>query len=529
MSRRRDPRLKKAHEEVEFDQSMVRELMRCSTDPKYFIKNYIKVKHPKRGKIPFSLYDYQEDMVDLYNSDDDVIIMSARQTGKTESICAYLLWYAIFNEDVTILVVSNNSTNAMEIISKVQYAYKELDNWIKPGIDDDSWNKHECKFDNGSRIVSTTTTEDSGRGMAISLLYCDELSFVKSSIQEKFWTSISPTLATGGKCIISSTPNGNSNLFAELWRGATNGINSFKYKHVPWDAPPGRDEEFKHQQIGKIGKRKWYQEYECRFLSEDHTLIDTMIINNIENEMDVKYKDNDGEPPVAFEIGDLQFFKKVNKSMAYLVSVDVASGVGNDYSVIEVTEFPSMEQVLEFRSNDTNEKFLYSRLKNILLFLQQNSKEVYFSVENNGLGASILALYEYDEKPPQSAYLISDSNSKRLGLSMSESTKRTASMKLKNMIETRSYKFYSKQIIKELKSYTRQGANFKAETGSTDDTISALLILMRMLEEMADYNAYAFDKLYNIKGQDVQQENFDDEFVDNPETLDDMPMPISIG
>jgi len=172
MSRRRDPRLKKAHEEIEFDQSMVRELMRCSTDPKYFIKNYIKVKHPKRGKIPFALYDYQEEMVDLYNSDDDVIIMSARQTGKTESICAYLLWYAIFNEDVTVLVVSNNSTNAMEIISKVQYAYKELDNWIKPGIDDDSWNKHECKFDNGSRIVSTTTTEDSGRGMAISLLYC---------------------------------------------------------------------------------------------------------------------------------------------------------------------------------------------------------------------------------------------------------------------------------------------------------------------------------------------------------------------
>jgi len=92
---------------------------------------------------------------------------------------------------------------------------------------------------------------------------CDELAFVKSSIQEKFWTSISPTLATGGKCIISSTPNGNSNLFAELWRGANNEINSFKYKHVPWDAPPGRDEEFKRQQIGKIGKRKWYQEYEC--------------------------------------------------------------------------------------------------------------------------------------------------------------------------------------------------------------------------------------------------------------------------
>lgn len=529
MSRRRDPRLKKAHEEIDFDQDMVRELMRCSTDPQYFIKNYIKVKHPRRGKIPFNLYDYQEDMVDLYNSDDDVIIMSARQTGKTESICAFLLWYAIFHEDSTILVVSNNSTNAMEIIGKIQYAYKELDNWIKPGIDDDSWNKHECKFDNSSRIVSTTTTEDSGRGMAISLLYCDELAFVKANIQEKFWTSISPTLSTGGKCIISSTPNGNSNLFAELWRGAQNGINPFRYKHVPWYAPPGRDEEFKQAQIGKIGKRQWLQEYECEFLSQDYTLIDTMIINNIEREMDEKYKENDGDPPIAYTIGDLEFFKKVNKSMAHLVTVDVASGSGLDYSVIQVTEFPSMEQILEFRSNDTNEKFLYSRLKNILLFLQQNSKEVYFSVENNGLGASILALYEYDQTPPRDAYLISDSNSKRLGLSMSETTKRSASMKLKNMVESRTYKFYSRHLLKEFKSYTRQGANYKAEVGSTDDAIAALLILMRMLEEMADYNAYAFDKIYNIKGQDSQQEEFDEEFTDDPKNLDDMPMPISIG
>jgi hypothetical protein len=526
MSRRRNPRLKKAHKEIEYTQADIQELVRCAKDPKYFIKNYIRIKHPKKGKISFDLYDYQEDMVDLYHRERFSILMSARQTGKTETICAYLLWYAIFNEDVTIMVVSNKSDNAKEIIGKIQYAYEELPDWLKPGIDEDSWNKHECKFDNASRIISTTTSEDSGRGYAISLLYCDEFAFVKNSIQEKFWTSILPTISTGGDCIISSTPNGNSNLFAELWKGAQNGINEFKAMHIPWYAPPGRNEEFKKQQIGALGKRKWLQEYECRFLSSDITLIDSFVLNQIENEMDKRFEEHDGEPPVAFKIGDLEFFKKINKSLAYIVSVDVASGNGNDYSVIEVTEFPTMEQVLEFRSNNTNEKFLYSRLKNILLFLQQNSSEVYFSVENNGLGASILALYEYDENPPESSMLVSDNNSKRLGLSMSENTKRGACMKLKHMIENRNYKFHSRQLLREFKGYTRQGATFKAETGATDDCIAALLILMRILEEMADHNPYAYDQLYNIKGQDDKQKEWDDEFTDDPTSIDDMALPI---
>lgn len=151
---------------------MAQELIRCSVDPKYFIQKYIYIKHPVQGKIRFNLYDYQEDMIDLYHKKDYAIVMSARQTGKTETICAYLLWFAMFNEDVTVLVASNKSDNAKEIISKIQYAYEELPEWLKPGIDEDSWNKHECKFDNASRIVSTTTSPDSGRGMAISLLYC---------------------------------------------------------------------------------------------------------------------------------------------------------------------------------------------------------------------------------------------------------------------------------------------------------------------------------------------------------------------
>lgn len=529
MSRRRNPNLKSAYSQETYTRDQFQEIMRCAADPAYFIKNYVYILHPVKGRIKFSLYDYQHDMVDLYHKSQRAIVLSARQTGKTETICAYLLWFAIFHEEVTILIASNKSRGAMEIISKIQNVYEYLPHWLKPGINDDSWNKHECNFDNKSRIVSTTTSKDSGRGMSISLLYCDEFAFVPNNIQNKFWTSISPTLSTGGRCIISSTPNGNSDLFAQLWRGAQNKTNDFAFMHVPWDAPPGRDDEFKKEQIGLLGKRKWLQEFECVFLSSEVTLIDSYILNQIESKMETKFADNDGVPPIAFSVGDLDFFKPINRDMTYLVGVDVASGNGNDYSVITVVEFPTMEQVLEFRSNKLSEQFLYARLKNILLYLQQNCEEVYFSVENNGLGASVLALYEFDDNPPRSAYLISEQNNKRLGLSMSEATKKRAALKFKNMIETETYNFYSLALLREMKSYTRQGATYKAEVGATDDSIAAHLIIMRIIEEMAEYNPHAYDKIYNTAGYDNMQDEWDSEFTNDPKTLDDMPMPITLG
>lgn len=265
----RNPGLKKANSVSEYTREQIIELQRCARDPIYFIRNYVKIKHPKRGKVPFALYDYQEELVRMYQGNRFNIILSARQTGKTETSCAFLLWYAIFQSEKTVLIASNKSTNAMELIGKIKFAYEELPHWLKPGIDADNWNKHHLGFDNKSRIVSTTTSKDSGRGLAISLIYCDELAFVKPHVQEEFWDSILPTISTGGAMIITSTPNGDSNLFARMWFTAIGkevherDDEAFIPLHVKWDQPPGRDAKFRRMMIDKLGERKWEQEFEC--------------------------------------------------------------------------------------------------------------------------------------------------------------------------------------------------------------------------------------------------------------------------
>lgn len=254
------------------------ELGRFLSGPVYFARNFVRIQHPKLGDIPFEMYGYQEEMIDLYLNNNKVITLASRQIGKTVVAMAFLIWYAVFNPNKTILIAANKNDIAMEIIKKIQFAYEFMPMWLKPGVNDDGWNKHECGFDNGSRIISTATSANSGRGLAISLLYLDEFAFVPQNVQEEFWTSILPTLSTGGAAIITSTPNGAVDKFASLWRAANLDNNTDGMMFVPlqvqWDQPPGRTEKFKKQHIAMLGELKWRQEYECVGCETNITLMD---------------------------------------------------------------------------------------------------------------------------------------------------------------------------------------------------------------------------------------------------------------
>lgn len=501
---KRNPRLKKAGATCEYTPEMIAEVRKCAKDPAYFARNYVFIKHAKRGKIPFNLYPYQEEMLKMYQENRYNIILSARQTGKTETTCAFLLWFAIFHSDKTILVVSNKASNAKEMIGKIQYAYEELPDWLKPGIDDASWNKHECAFANKSRIIAQATSSDSGRGLSISLLYCDEFAFVRPHIQAEFWDSVSPTLSTGGSCIISSTPNGDSNLFAELWRKATLNAqnNVFHYKHVPWNAPPGRDETFKQQQIGILGERKWRQEYECDFLSSDGGLMDSYIMGSIQKEVESR------QPEFIIREDDYEhkFFAKINPLATYIVGVDPATGSGLDYSSIQVFEFPSMLQVMEYRSNLMTPNFIYGMLKKIVNFIASSGAQVYFSAENNGVGQSIIALYMADETQPHATF-VSEVGKGKLGIVTSPKSKIRTCVKMKNMIEKRAVTLTSDTLVKELKSYVRKNGSYEAQIGSTDDCIAAFLIVIRIIEEIANYDAEAYHMMYTFEEPEAWSED----------------------
>lgn len=275
-----DERLvKKAYKKEKYSDEQLLELAKCAdkeNGPLYFMENFLYVQHATRGKIKFVPYDYQKKMVECFNENKYSILLCSRQQGKTTVASAYLLWYGMFVPDSTILIASKTGTDAKEIMQKIRYAYEEIPNHIRAGVKE--YNKHSLMFDNNSRIISTTTTENTGRGMALSLVYLDEFAFVNPpSIAEELWTSLSPTLSTGGRCILSSTPNSETDTFAKIWFDAINtldeygnfrnekglGINGFKSFFVDWTGNPERDEKWAEQERTKIGTDRFQREHEC--------------------------------------------------------------------------------------------------------------------------------------------------------------------------------------------------------------------------------------------------------------------------
>ena len=500
-----NPYLKKANEEYDYTGDLLLELEKCRKDVLYFVNNYCQLQHPVHGSAPFTLRPYQKRVLKAFQENRLSILLAARQIGKSWLAGAFLLWYAAFKFEQTILILSNKNDNAMEMIHRVRFMYERLPHWLKPGLTADGWNKHSVAFDNGSRIISQATSENSGRGLSVSLLFLDEFAFVRDGVAEEFWTSVSPTLATGGSCIMASTPNGDTNRFAVLWRGANSrqdptsaGINGFFPVQVEWFEPPDRDEAFKEKEIAKIGNAKWLQEYECEFLSSDPTLIDAIVLANLHD----LTKDN---KPVG-TLGEVMFFKPPVKGVTYLVGVDPSSGNGNDYTDFEVYEFPSMQQIAQYRSNTASTVISYHLLKKLLNYLESTGSTVYFSVENNGLGEALMALYENDDTPPVNSEFISEAGQGRKGMATTGKSKIKACATLKEMVERNNIRIVSPVTVQELKDFIRKGGSYGAKYGATDDSVMATIIIIRLLEEIASFDQEAYDTVhthsYEVEGYD---------------------------
>lgn len=502
--------LKKPGTVSEYTPALIQELIKCSTDAIYFIQTYCKIVHPTKGLIPFTLYDFQKDIISAYVSNRYNILCSARQSGKSQISCVYLLHYAMFHPNSTILIVSNKASGAKEMVHRISTSYEYLPDWLRPAIDPGDWNKLSISFDNGSKIIAEATTPQSGRGLSVSLLFWDEMAWASSSknstdesLDRALWTSLSPVLAQGGSAILASTPNGDDNLFAEIWHNAYyNKNNGFHAVFVPWNAVPGRDEKFKEAEIAKISRQKWDQEYECKFISSDPILIDSTVL--------VNYKTDPLPEPDAY---GFNWFDTIKPNGNYILAIDPATGSGGDYTVMELYSFPQLNQIAEFRSNISYSSSVYQSIKILLKMLQKKgAANCYWSFENNAVGEGLVALYESDNDPIEFGDLISDSGKNRIGINTNKSKMKTC-LSLKELFEGGRLHIKSSVVLSELRNFVKRGSSYSGRLGSHDDTISAHLILIRILEEIITYedNAHAImHQSATFESDEIEEEYVDD-------------------
>jgi hypothetical protein len=488
--------VKTPYKNTTFTDEQLAEFVKCAdpvTGPQYFMDNFFYIQHPTRGKMLYHPFEYQKRLIDTYHNYRFSISMMPRQTGKSTSAAGYLLWYAMFVPDSTILIAAHKYTGSQEIMQRIRYAYELCPDHIRAGCT--SYNKGNLDFENGSRIVSATTTENTGRGMSISLLYADEFAFVRPGIAKEFWTSISPTLATGGKAIITSTPNSDEDQFALLWKGALKcedeygnptevGINGFKAYRSYWNEHPDRDEAWAAAQRAQLGEDRFRREMGCEFIINDETLI-----------APAKLIDLQGHEPL-YKTGQVRWFQRPREGRTYVVSLDPSLGTGGDAAAIQVFEANTTEQVAEWRHNRTPIPEQIRILADICAHINEivnDVKSIYFSVENNTIGeAALISIAEYGEENIK-GYFLSEpasggSRRYRKGFNTSNKPKLSACNKLKTLIESGKMKIRSASLVSELKTFVASGAGFAAKPGETDDLVMATVLNIRMLQLLQTYD-----------------------------------------
>ena len=499
---------KKAHTKEKFTESQVNDLLMCA-DPKegymYFVKNFFHIQHPVKGKMLFKPYEYQERLLQSYHDFRFNINMLPRQSGKTTCASAYLLWFAMFHPDQTILVAAHKYTGSQEIMQRIRYGYELCPDFIRAGVV--NYNKGSMEFENGSRIVSATTTGNTGRGMSISLLYCDEFAFVQPNIATEFWTSISPTLATGGRAIITSTPNSDEDEFAYIWKDSQDkfdeygdeksdgtGRNGFHGFRAEWHEHPDRDEAWKKVEMGRIGEERFRREYGCEFLVFDETLINS-----------IKLSELNGREPVL-KMGQVRWYKKPEKGNVYLIALDPSLGTGGDYGAIEVFEMPSMIQCAEWQHNITPVQQQVKILRDVLKYIadelgDDGTNNIYWSVENNTVGESALVVIDNLGEDTFPGLFLSEPLRKghvkkfRKGFNTTHGTKIATCAKVKYLIEEDKMKLNSRPLIGELKTFIAYNVTFKAKEGQHDDLVSALLLIIRMSLLLAEWDPGVLEQL----------------------------------
>jgi hypothetical protein len=494
-----NPNLKKANVSQEFTPDQVAEVIKCSENPVYFIKNYIKIVSLDKGLIPFDMYYFQEEMVQKFHDNRFNIAKLPRQSGKSTIVTSYLLWYVLFNPNVNVAILANKAATAREMLQRLQLSYENLPKWLQQGIL--QWNRGSLELENGSKILAASTSASAVRGMSFNVIFLDEFAFVPNHVADQFFSSVYPTISSGKstKVIIISTPHG-MNMFYKLWHDAERKANEYIPTEVHWSEVPGRDAAWKEQTIKNTSEQQFRVEFECEFLGSVDTLISPSKLRTM------VYGD-----PIAEKNG-LSMYEKTIQGHTYVITADVSRGVSGDYSaflVIDTTTIP-YKLVAKYRNNDIK-PILFP---NIIVDVARNYNHAFVLVEVNDVGGQVADIIQYDleydnllmcamrGRAGQQLGQGFSGKKTQMGIKMSSATKQVGCSNLKALLEDDKFLLNDYDCISELTTFIQKGQTFQAEEGCNDDLAMCMVIFAWMA--MQPY----FKELHD---NDVRQRIYDDQ------------------
>jgi len=485
------------------------EYRKCMNDPAYFAITYCKVISLDRGLVPFDLYPYQEEMFNHFNDNRFSVVLACRQSGKSISSVAYLLWYGLFHSEKNIAILANKGATAREMLSRVTLMLENLPFFLQPGTK--ALNKGSIEFSNNSKIIAAATSGSSIRGLSINLLFLDEFAFVENATE--FYTSTYPVISAGTdtKIIITSTANGIGNMFYTIWQGALQGTNSYKGFRVDWWDVPGRDEVWKAETISNTSQLQFDQEFGNTFFGTGDTLI------GAETLMKMKAI----QPIQILEAGDLLVYEKTIPNHQYITCVDVAKGRGKDsstFTIIDITSQP-FNQVAVYKCN-TISPILFP---DIIAKYSTTYNTAYVIIESNDQG-TLVCRGLYHELEYENVHVSSALKSDGIGIEITRKTKRIGCSGIKDIIESGKLTINDAATITEISTFIAKGQSYEASTGNHDDLMMNLVMfgyfaLSELFADMSNVNLKEMmfkDRMASIE-EDIVPFGYIDDGIDGTE------------
>ena len=445
----------------EWSTEEVTEYAKCMKDPSYFTENYVKIISLDSGLVNFNLYEYQRKMFQQFVESRFNVVLACRQSGKSISACAYLLWYTLFHPEKTIAILANKGATAREMLSRITLMLENIPFFLQPGCK--ALNKGSLEFSNNSRIIASATSGSSIRGLSVNLLYLDEFAFVERA--SEFYTSTYPvvTAGTSTKVIITSTANGIGNTFHKIWEGSMQRVNGFKPFRVDWWDVPGRDDKWKEETINNTSQLQFDQEFGNTFFGTGDTLVNSQTL--------LEFKAL--SPIRSLEDHCVQIYKAPVSKHEYIMTVDVSRGRGQDYStfnLIDISVRP-FEQVAVYRNN-TISPILFP---NIIYKYAKLYNDAYAVVESNDQGSVVCNGLYYDLEY-ENVHVESAIKSSGVGIEMTRKVKRLGCSAIKDLLENRKIVIHDEKTIMEISTFEARGNSFEASDGNHDDLMMNLVM-----------------------------------------------------
>ena len=476
-----------------------------------FMETFMKIVNKEGEIIPFRLTDEQKMLVKELKGHN--IVSKSRQLGISTITISLSIREAILHPYSNCLLVSYDQKSCNAIFNKLKQQFDLLPNFLKPKTKAN--NRQELTFTNGSRIICACAgNKDLGRGDTYQIVHLSEFAFWKNP--ETHLNSILQALSPTGILIIESTSNG-LNYYSDLVQKADNNENDFKLFFFNWinggslfqnayknamrtfknrfgiDYIEELDEEEKQLQslgatmeqliwrrsmVENTSLEKFHQEYPSTlmesFISTSNNVFNAKRLSEMElYTMDIKPLEpqNMSKILMAYK-SSINLYDYPIKGHKYCIGVDTSDGVGNDYSVIEVYDKETKEQVFEFRNNKIAPYEFAEVVKEVGLYYNYGLLVVEINKSGNTVVEKLWKDWNYINMYKYQRYNEVGKMVYARGFRTDQVSKPMIINNLREVVETYNINIKSRISVQEMKFYD---STFNASQGHDDTVISNAL------------------------------------------------------